>query len=35
MDPAKKDRYFKRVSEKPFARLLNLSLRDVDEGYAL
>jgi acyl-CoA thioesterase len=35
VDALKRDAYFKKVSEEPFARLLNIRLKDVDEGYAL
>lgn len=35
MDQAKKTAYFKKVSEEPYAQLLNIRLKDVDAGYAL
>jgi acyl-CoA thioesterase len=35
MEDKKKAAYFKRVKEEPYARLLNIRLKDVSEGYAL
>ena len=35
MDAVKKDLYFKKVGEEPYARLLGIDLKDVSEGYAL
>lgn len=35
MKEDKKRLYFEKVRQEPFARLLNIQLRDVDEGYAL
>ncbi|HOE16083.1 MAG TPA: PaaI family thioesterase [Syntrophorhabdaceae bacterium] len=35
MEPEKKERYFKKVKEEPYANLLNIRLKDVGEGYAL
>lgn len=35
MKEDKKRLYFEKVREEPFARLLNIQLKDVDEGYAL
>jgi acyl-CoA thioesterase len=35
MEEEKKARYFKKVDEEPFARLLDIRLKDVSEGYAL
>ena len=35
MEDNKKDAYFKKVKEEPFARCLNIRLKDVSEGYAL
>jgi acyl-CoA thioesterase len=35
MEAGKKAIYFKKVQEEPLARLLNIRLKDVDEGYAL
>jgi acyl-CoA thioesterase len=35
MEPGKKERYFQKVAEEPFAKLLNIRLKDVGEGYAL
>jgi acyl-CoA thioesterase len=35
MEEDKKARYFRRVAEEPFARLLDIRLKDVAEGYAL
>lgn len=35
MEGSRKEIYFKRVQEEPLARLLNIRLIDVDEGYAL
>jgi len=35
MEQKKKELYFKKVEEEPFARLLGIRLLDVDEGYAL
>jgi acyl-CoA thioesterase len=35
MDQKKKEAYFNRVKEEPFATLLNIRLKDVGEGYAL
>jgi acyl-CoA thioesterase len=35
MEERKKALYFKEVDEEPFARLLNIRLKGVDEGYAL
>ena len=35
MEDGKKAAYFKKVKEEPFARFLNITLKDVSEGYAL
>jgi len=35
MDSKKKEAYFKKVSEEPLAKLFDIKLKDVDEGYAL
>ncbi len=35
MEESKKAIYFKKVQEEPLARLLNICLKDVDDGYAL
>ena len=35
MDRKKREAYFKRVEKEPFARLLNIKLKEVSEGYAL
>jgi acyl-CoA thioesterase len=35
MEAGKKAIYFKKVQEEPLARLLNIRLKDVDDGYAL
>lgn len=35
MEDGKKAVYFKKVKEEPFARFLNIKLKDVSEGYAL
>jgi acyl-CoA thioesterase len=35
MEDVKKSAFFKKVSEEPFAKLLNITLKDVKEGYAL
>lgn len=35
MEASKKAIYFERVREEPLARLLNIRLKDVDDGYAL
>lgn len=35
MDRNIKEIYFQKVLKEPFARLLNIKLKDVDEGYAL
>jgi acyl-CoA thioesterase len=35
MEPKKEQAYFRKVEEEPFARLLNISLKSVSEGYAL
>jgi acyl-CoA thioesterase len=35
MEEWKKEAFFKRVNEEPFANLLNIKLKDVGEGYAL
>lgn len=35
MNEDKKRLYFEKVKEEPFARLLNIKLKDVSEGYAL
>jgi acyl-CoA thioesterase len=35
MEESKKAIYFKKVQEEPLAKLLNIRLKDVDEGYAL
>jgi len=35
MEEWKKAAFFKKVSEEPFANLLNIKLKDVREGYAL
>ena len=34
MEDSKKAIYFKKVQEEPLARLLNIRLKDVDDGYA-
>jgi acyl-CoA thioesterase len=35
MEESKKAIYFKKVQEEPLARLLNIRLKNVDDGYAL
>ncbi|HBE44738.1 MAG TPA: thioesterase [Deltaproteobacteria bacterium] len=35
MEKEKKRLYFQKVKEEPFAKLLNIRLKDVGEGYAL
>ncbi|HBA53036.1 MAG TPA: thioesterase [Syntrophorhabdus aromaticivorans] len=35
MEENKKAKYFKKVQEEPLARLLNIRLKGVDDGYAL
>lgn len=35
MENWKKSAFYKKVSEEPFAKLLNITLKDVKEGYAL
>jgi len=35
MDGKKREAYFERVEQEPFARLLNIKLKEVSEGYAL
>ena len=35
MEELKKAAYLKKVEEEPFARFLNIKLREVSEGYAL
>ncbi len=35
MEDVKKSAFHKKVSEEPFAKLLNITLKDVKEGYAL
>jgi acyl-CoA thioesterase len=35
MREEKKRLYFKKVEDEPYARFLNIKLKDVDEGYAL
>jgi len=35
MEEWKKEAFFKRVNEEPFANLLDIKLKDVGEGYAL
>lgn len=35
MDDGKRSAYFNQVGKEPFARLLDIRLTDVDEGYAL
>ena len=35
MEESKKAIYFKKVQEEPLARLFNIRLKDVDDGYAL
>ncbi|MCX5806284.1 MAG: PaaI family thioesterase [Proteobacteria bacterium] len=35
MDIKKKEVYFKKVSEEPLAKLLDIKLKDVEDGYAL
>jgi acyl-CoA thioesterase len=35
MDDKKRGAYFKKVEQEPFARLLNIKLKEVNEGYAL
>jgi acyl-CoA thioesterase len=35
MEESKKAIYFKKVQEEPLARLLNIRLNNVDDGYAL
>ncbi len=32
MEAGKKERYFKKVKEEPYAKLLNIRLKDVGEG---
>ncbi len=35
MENNKKEAYFKKVEQEPFAKLLNIKLKEVNEGYAL
>ena len=35
MEENRKSIYFKKVQEEPLAKLLNIRLKDVDDGYAL
>ena len=35
MDSKKREAYFERVEREPFARLLNIKLKEVSDGYAL
>jgi len=35
MEAGRREAYFRKVDEEPFARLLNIKLKEVDEGYAL
>jgi acyl-CoA thioesterase len=35
VDSKKKEVYFKKVSEEPLAKLFDIKLKDVEEGYAL
>jgi acyl-CoA thioesterase len=35
MEPGKKEVYFRTVAEEPYAQLLGIRLKAVDEGYAL
>jgi acyl-CoA thioesterase len=35
MDSKKKEMYFKKVREEPLAKLFDIKLKDVEEGYAL
>ncbi|MCX5813447.1 MAG: PaaI family thioesterase [Proteobacteria bacterium] len=35
MDSKKKEVYFKKVREEPLAKLFDIKLKDVEEGYAL
>ena len=35
MEESKKAIYYKKVQEEPLARLLNIRLKDVDDGYAI
>lgn len=35
MEESKRQKYFRKVAEEPFAKLLNIRLKDVSEGYAL
>ncbi|MCS7280958.1 MAG: PaaI family thioesterase [Desulfobacterota bacterium] len=35
MEEEKKRLYFRKVETEPYAKLLNIKLKDVDEGYAL
>ncbi len=35
MEESKKAIYFRKVQDEPLARLLNIRLKDVDDGYAL
>jgi acyl-CoA thioesterase len=35
VDIKKKEVYFKKVSEEPLAKLLDIKLKDVEDGYAL
>lgn len=35
MEESKKTVYFKKVREEPLAKLLNIRLKEVDDGYAL
>ncbi|MCX5842977.1 MAG: PaaI family thioesterase, partial [Deltaproteobacteria bacterium] len=35
MEDLKKAAFHKKVSEEPFAKLLNITLKDVKEGYAV
>lgn len=35
MDEKKREKYFQKVNSEPFAKLLNIKLKEVREGYAL
>ncbi len=35
MDPERQEAYYRAVRKEPFARLLDIKLKDVTEGYAL
>ncbi|MHB8110811.1 MAG: PaaI family thioesterase, partial [Syntrophorhabdaceae bacterium] len=35
MEESKKNAYFRQVGKEPFARLLDINLKDLSEGYAL